>query len=198
MTKRSPEEVLAVLRQAGFTPDQAITMAAISGAESGWDDANVGDVALQDQTWGPSFGLFQVRTLKDATNSGGIRDLAALSGDDLAQAKAAYAISKGGTDFSAWTDFRNGKWRDFLSPVQRVAGALANIPGKVAGQIIGKVAGAAAGDVRDLVITGLILAAGAGLVVAGAVKSVSPKLDQALQPVDKAARKVASVAAVAA
>jgi hypothetical protein len=142
MTKRSPEEVLAVLRQAGFTPDQAITMAAISGAESGWDDANVGDVALQDQTWGPSFGLFQVRTLKDATNSGGIRDLAALSGDDLAQAKAAYAISKGGTDFSAWTDFRNGKWRDFLSPVQRVAGALANIPGKVAGQIIGKVAGA--------------------------------------------------------
>src|SRR5262245_26484467 len=89
-------------------------MLAVGTAESGLDDTTIGDVALETNTWGPSFGMFQIRTLKADTGLGTDRDINALAASDAAQARAAYDISRHGTDFSAWTDYVNGAYQQYL------------------------------------------------------------------------------------
>lgn len=192
--KETPDQVYAILRQAGFNDTGAVTMTAISGAESGWDDTNVGDQSLVDDTWGTSFGLFQIRTLKAQTGTGGIRDIQALAGNDLNQARAAYAISRSGTDFSPWTDYTNGEYQQFLAQARAAAGGSAGA-GAPAITPVG-LTSSIFGSVRSLVITGLIVAGGAALVVAGLVKGAVPVLKPGAQRVDQAASKVAGVAAV--
>jgi hypothetical protein len=122
MAKLTPTQVYQLLRQAGYTPAAAVTQTAIAGAESGWDDSELGDVSLENNQWGPSYGLFQIRTLKGQTGSGSDRDISQLAGDDLAQAKAAYDISKGGTNFSPWTTYTRGTYQNFLAQAQSAAG----------------------------------------------------------------------------
>ncbi len=114
MTRRSPDEVYATLLAAGFTEASARTMQAIAGAESGYDDTAQGDQNVEDNTWGSSYGLFQIRTQKDQTGTGGDRDISRLAASDLEQARAAYDISAGGTDFSPWTTWRTGAYTQFL------------------------------------------------------------------------------------
>ncbi|WP_279581687.1 hypothetical protein [Fodinicola feengrottensis] len=111
-------------RQAGFTDQGAVIMTAIAGAESGYDDADLGDVGLENETWGPSYGLFQVRTQKSATGTGGDRDQTWLAASDLNQAKAAYAISSGGTNFGPWTTYTSGKYQSFLSGAKAAASSV--------------------------------------------------------------------------
>src|SRR4051812_4551976 len=114
MAKRTPSDVYADLVARGFTPAQAVTMTAIAGAESGYDDANLGDVRLEDNTWGPSYGLYQIRTLKAQTNTGQDRDINWLAASDTNQATAAWDISQHGRDFSPWTTFTRGTYQQFL------------------------------------------------------------------------------------
>ena len=132
MAKRTPAEVYASLRQAGFSPAAAVTMDAVAGAESGWDDAAVGDVRLENTTWGPSYGLFQIRTLKGQTGTGSDRDIAALAGNDARQAKSALDISSSGRDFSPWTTYTNGAFQRFLGQVS-VGGAVGAAAGAATG-----------------------------------------------------------------
>lgn len=66
--------------------------------------------------WGTSRGWFQVRILDDPM-SGNAADrwrVGELLGDPLYNAKAAYAISKGGTDFSFWSVFTHETYKQFL------------------------------------------------------------------------------------
>ena len=121
MAKQIPSDLYAELTAAGFDPQAATTLVAIAGAESGYDDADLGDQALENTTWGPSFGLFQIRTVKGDTGTGGDRDIAALAGNDQAQIQAAYDISKGGTDFSPWTTYTNGAYQRFLPTATQAA-----------------------------------------------------------------------------
>ena len=123
MAKQLPSDLYAQLTAAGFDPQAATTMVAIAGAESSYNDAALGDQGLQTSTWGPSFGLFQIRTLKTATGSGGDRDIATLAGNDQAQIRAAYDISHGGTDFSPWTTYTSGKYQQFLPTAAQAATA---------------------------------------------------------------------------
>jgi len=109
------------LREAGFSRASAIIMVAIGLGESGGNDTALGDVGLQDSTWGPSVGLYQVRTVKGQTGSGSDRDLAALMGDPDRQALAALDISSKGTDFTPWTVFTSGKYQEYLSQAQAAA-----------------------------------------------------------------------------
>jgi hypothetical protein len=66
--------------------------------------------------WGSSRGWFQVRILRDPL-SGNAADrwrMGAELGDPLYNAKAAFAISKGGTDFTPWSVFNHGTYTQFL------------------------------------------------------------------------------------
>lgn len=54
--------LMRILRQAGFTGAGLQTAFSISLAESGGRAGAVGDVRLQDATWGPSYGMFQIRS----------------------------------------------------------------------------------------------------------------------------------------
>lgn len=123
MARRSPDEVYAALIAAGWPPEAAVTMTAIAGAESGWDSDALGDLGVND-TWGPSFGLFQIRTLKAATGSGSARDIARLAVGDIEQAKAAYVISSGGTDFSPWSVYSSGAYQAHLAAARAAAARL--------------------------------------------------------------------------
>lgn len=81
------------------------------GVRSAYADA-VGDLTLIDEKYGPSIGLTQVRSLRDP-RIWGTADrwrIASLLRDPLFNAVAAYWISKGGTDFTPWTMFRNDKY----------------------------------------------------------------------------------------
>lgn len=100
----SRTSVALLAYQAGLRNVSAMANAvAVADAESGLDPAKVGDVGRQTATWGPSVGLWQIRTLKAETGKGTTRDVDKLTGDPAAQARAMAEISHGGRDWSAWT-----------------------------------------------------------------------------------------------
>jgi coproporphyrinogen III oxidase len=79
---------------------------------SAYTDA-VGDLGLIDEKYGPSIGLTQVRSLRNP-HAWGVADrwrVARLLQNPDFNAEAAWWISKGGTDFTPWTMFRNGMWK---------------------------------------------------------------------------------------
>ena len=193
MTTRSPDELYAALIAAGFDAASAQTMTAIGLAESGGNDTAVGDVSLQNATWGPSIGVWQIRTQKSQTGSGGVRDIAALSGDLLAQAKAAYAISNGGTKFTDWSVFNSGKWTKFRSVAAEAAssiaararnlgvsladaaGGLLGIVGSPTDALSSLVAGSL-NNVKALSVQGIAALFGVALIGVGLTVAVMPKV----------------------
>lgn len=181
MAKRTPAQVYSTALAAGFSPDQAVILTAIAGAESGYRNDALGDTALQDLTWGPSFGLFQIRTLRAQTGGGGPRDISSLAGSDLAQAQAAYVISRQGTDWSPWSVYRTGRYEAFLPSARTAAGQAPTaadppLPGPwwlpwnlpwAAGEAAGDTAAAALSGVRSIALEGVALVLGLGLVGVG-------------------------------
>lgn len=87
---------------AGFTGDALVTIVAIGHRESGWDDTAQGDLTIQTGEWGPSVGVWQIRTLKAETGTGSDRDIAALLGHLDRQAAAAWTISGHGSNWGPW------------------------------------------------------------------------------------------------
>jgi hypothetical protein len=117
--KLSASQIFSALVDGGFSREQARTMTAIAQAESARDPGAVGDVALQNRTFGPSVGLFQIRTVKAETGKGTDRDIEHLTGNVQAQVKAALNISNNGTNFRPWSTFTSGSFRKFLdTPLQ--------------------------------------------------------------------------------
>jgi hypothetical protein len=141
--KLTPSQIYTLLLQGGFDEPDARIMTAIAQAESSGDLGAVGDVGLQTDKWGPSVGLFQIRTLRAETGTGGERDIEALTNNPAAQVRAAFEISNGGQNFRPWSTFTSGSFRKFLDtplqagvPVPAFAGAGAAAPvqaGVVAG-----------------------------------------------------------------
>jgi hypothetical protein len=132
MARRSAAQIYAAARAAGLSAAQAVISTAIALAESGGDDTVLGDTALENGTWGPSDGAWQIRTLRSQTGTGGDRDLTALNGNLGRQAQAMATISRGGTDWSAWTTFTRGTYQQFLSQAQAAAGTVGpatSVPG---------------------------------------------------------------------
>jgi hypothetical protein len=119
MATLTASQVYTLLLQGGFPPEQARLMTAIAQAESSRNPGAVGDVALQTGTWGPSVGLFQIRTLKAETGTGSDRDIQRLMNNPAEQVKAAMNISGGGRNFRPWSTYTNGAYRKFLDePLQ--------------------------------------------------------------------------------
>lgn len=107
-----PIERVGWLAQAVLRDQAAAVIAtAISMAECPSRDLQqLGDVGIQTATWGPSVGLWQIRTLKAERGKGTHRDYEALHSDTggLRQAQAMAAISAGGTNWGPWSVW----WRD--------------------------------------------------------------------------------------
>lgn len=82
----------------------------------GYIDA-VGDLGLVSDKWGPSLNFVQIRSLRDPM-AWGLADrwriaFALYHSVDFA-AKAAFVISKEGTDFTPWSTFKNGTYEQYL------------------------------------------------------------------------------------
>lgn len=178
MARLTMAQAYALARQAGFDPASALIAAAIGMAESGLNTAARGDLSLQTDYWGPSVGLMQIRTVKSQTGTGGDRDIQRVS-DPQQNLIAAYDISHKGKDFSAWTTYNNGAFRQFLGQ----SAAAANAPTQTT-QVswLGDLTPDSLGDkVKGIMLLLLAVAAGGGLIVLGGYQTVgSPKPPKAL------------------
>ena len=93
--------IIAIARSAGFpNPELA---AAVAMAESGGNANAVGDLYL-----GGSYGLWQINSKAHPQFS------VAMLFDPTYNARAAFEVSKGGTDWTPWTTFRTGAYRQYL------------------------------------------------------------------------------------
>jgi len=111
-----------VAKQAGFAGSALYVITAIAGAESSFNPLAIGDVSLQDEKWGPSVGLWQIRSLKNPLAfpyPDNLRDATKLK-DPLYNAQAAFAISKKGTDFTPWSTFTNKAYQEFTGIIDQV------------------------------------------------------------------------------
>lgn len=161
-------------------------MTQIALAESGGRLDAVGDVSLQNATWGPSVGLYQIRTVKAETGRGTDRDILALTNDPARQAQAAYNISRRGIDFTPWTVFRTGAYQKFaatvadaLRGIAGVAGGLVDAGAGVVSGLTGDVVGRSLSGARSLGLTALFVVAGLALLGVGAVQAAAPARAQA-------------------
>lgn len=122
-------QVYAAAKQAGFTGPALVTAIAIAAAESGFDPGATGDQTLANSKWGNSIGLWQIRSLQPGSlYLEPIRDPKYLY-DPLYNAKAAYQISKGGTDFTPWSTFVNKAYQQYLNLASEVPAATFPIAG---------------------------------------------------------------------
>jgi hypothetical protein len=112
-----------LLLLAGFPPSTIDVAQAIAQAESGWFSDAVGDLTLIDAKWGPSIGLFQMRSLRSPQSFGGT-DLYRYAWplrDAMFNARAALAVTNGGTDWSKWSTFTSGAYRAYLGASPKVS-----------------------------------------------------------------------------
>lgn len=145
MSKGLPAaEVVRYAQAAGFRGDALITAVAIAKAESGFDSAARGDLALQNEKYGASIGLWQIRSLHAHRDTGKERDANQLT-DPAFNARAAYTISGGGTNFEPWTMFTNQKYKQHLGLARSAVSGAGGAAGAVAGVVAGRALGATSG-----------------------------------------------------
>lgn len=113
----SPAAVHAEAVAAGLGREAAAVATAVAWAESGLRPDAVGDEDLEDERWGPSIGLWQVRSLRANTGTGLPRDADRLK-DPAFNAAAMAAISGDGSDFEPWTMWRNGGYLEYVDAVR--------------------------------------------------------------------------------
>ncbi|MEA2686148.1 MAG: hypothetical protein QOE93_1343 [Actinomycetota bacterium] len=117
MSVLSAEEVAGHCHQAGFSGEALVTIVAIAKGESGFNARAMGDVGLQDDVWGPSVGLLQIRSLHEERGTGGIRDEIA-NLDPAHNAAAAFEISSHGQSFRPWSVFTSQVFKQFVADVR--------------------------------------------------------------------------------
>lgn len=103
MAKLSPTEVGTYAFQAGITDTRKLAEAiAIAQAESGLNTTAKGDTTLTNATWGPSIGLWQIRSLNAERGKGTTRDETKLS-DPAFNARSMASISQNGNNWGPWS-----------------------------------------------------------------------------------------------
>ncbi|MFE1837341.1 peptidoglycan-binding protein [Streptomyces sviceus] len=108
-------ELRALATQAGFTGSDIKIAAAVAMAESKGDPVIIGDQLLVDDKWGPSIGLFQIRSLKHPGQFSPPDTLrvAAKLKDPLYNAKTAKAI-KDAHNWNQWSTFTSGAYKLYM------------------------------------------------------------------------------------
>ena len=110
------ESLVAVLKAAGFTGEALSIAYGVAKAESGGRaNAKSHPSLLKDD----SYGLFQINMLGNLGPAR--RKTHGLSSnedlyDPATNARVAYAISKGGTNWSPWSAYTNGRYKERLGP----------------------------------------------------------------------------------
>lgn len=121
------EEVEELARSVGFGPRMARTAAAIAMCESAYvrdgesyaDFDAVGDIDLQNDIWGPSYGGWQIRSLKADFGTGRMRDADRLLHPKF-NAKSALKI-KNSLGFKAWSCYASGQYKAYLQDLYPAA-----------------------------------------------------------------------------
>jgi hypothetical protein len=123
MTQLADREIAVHVVNGGFTGDHRVIGVAVVLAESrGRSDAR-GDVGIQTKKWGPSIGLFQIRSLKAQKGTGGTRDeLANL--DPATNARHAHTVFvEAGGRWTPWSTFKNKTHEQFMDRARRAVEA---------------------------------------------------------------------------
>lgn len=116
-------ETAHYLLKAGASVEQADILSAISHAESGsqincWGDDSdqyYGQPTNDGRHWGESYGLFQIRTIIEASGTGECRDVERLRLNIEQQAICAWELSAQGRVYSpTWSMYTNGRYREWL------------------------------------------------------------------------------------
>jgi hypothetical protein len=117
------------LHAQGFRGKSLQTAFAVALAESGGRTKALGDEKITNKTYGPSMGVFQIRSLKDPKKypGGQWRDGKRLL-DPSFNVKAAWNISNEGKNWKAWSAYKNGAFSQFLDDAEAASKA-AGIPG---------------------------------------------------------------------
>jgi len=122
----SRQALMQALHAQGFRGKSLRTAFAVALAESGGRPSAIGDVDLQDKKWGPSYGIFQIRSLKNWQNHDGKgssdpwRNAKKLR-DPKFNIEAAWVKSSKGKKWEAWSAYNNGAFTKFLDDADRVA-----------------------------------------------------------------------------
>ena len=102
-------EVAGLAYDAGLrNPAKIAQAAAVATAESGREPTRLGDTGRAGERtpdgrhWGPSVGLWQIRSIEEESGKGTTRDRQKLT-DPAHNARAMVEISKSGADFSPWS-----------------------------------------------------------------------------------------------
>jgi cell wall-associated NlpC family hydrolase len=118
------DQVADLAYAVGLRGDALATAIAISYFESfttgPFDIEARGDTTIQTAKWGPSIGLWQVRSLKAQRGTGKERDELALY-SPAHNAQSMYSISSGGTNWRPWSVFTSGKYRQRLDAARSAA-----------------------------------------------------------------------------
>jgi len=121
---KNKKELMTMIAAGGFRGPALKTAYAISLAESGGRSNAKGDVSLQNEKWGPSVGLFQIRSLKDWKKyNDPYRDASRLT-DPKYNIEAAWKKSNEGTNFKPWSAYTNGAFAKHLSEADAMAKAV--------------------------------------------------------------------------
>jgi hypothetical protein len=120
MNLKTQEQVRKLCRDVGFGKREARTASAIAMCESAYvqdgqsyaDFDAIGDLDLQTEVWGPSYGGFQIRSLKAMQGTGTIRDADLLLKPRM-NAKAALSI-RHDLGFKAWSCYASGQYKAYL------------------------------------------------------------------------------------
>jgi len=132
--------LISVLTQAGFSGQGLATAYAVAKAESGGRaDAYNGNTQTGDQ----SYGLFQINMLgklgPDRRKTFGLSSNKDLL-DPATNAKVAYTMSHGGTNWGPWSAYTNGSYKKFLDTSAQGGGTSgyggAGLSGSAAGSVV--------------------------------------------------------------
>ena len=122
VTTASPEEIAYLARAAGFHGQGLTNITAVSLAESSGDVYAIGSGSAH------SIGLAQINSIAQHSllSKLGI-DIKELF-NPLVNLKVAYAVSNGGTDFSPWTTYNSGAYKQFLPVASSAANKIESLP----------------------------------------------------------------------
>lgn len=115
------KEVVQLGLSVGLSRPAAVTAAAIAKAESGLRTDALGDTTIQTGTWGPSVGLWQVRSLKAEKGTGKSRDASRLTNPNF-NARSMATISNHGANFGPWSTYKNNAYKKFIPEAVNAAG----------------------------------------------------------------------------
>lgn len=149
MANLTYQQIAQYAYNAGFRGDGLSTAVAVAMAESSGDPTQLGDVGLENATYGPSVGLWQIRSVNPGYGNATERAQrnAQANLDPSTNATDAYAISRQGTNFQPWSTYTGGAYRRYLPQAQAAAQSVTAAGGSGTGGAgaAGAAAGASAG-----------------------------------------------------